>query len=567
MQHQETHMKQHDGRKSHTTESHRLTRGAIAMLLAWHLPMLAHAVELETGNTALKIQFDTTLKYSAGYRLKDASATLLADPNQDDGDRSFSKGLISNRVDLLSEFDVKYQDNMGLRVSGAAWYDAVYRRSNDNSSPATVNAVSVPYNQFNARTRSLHGGTGEVLDAFVYVNGTLGDVSSTLRLGRHTLLYGESLFFGNNGIAGGQAPVDIIKLLSVPNSQFKEIVRPVNQVSAQFQIMDNLALGGYYQFEWRKTLIPSAGSYFAAADVLEGSERFLLPAPPGAALYRTNDENPSDHGQGGLQLRWRPKAVDVEVGLYAIQYHDKTPQFYATSFLAGGGLDPAIGRYGDFRMVFAEKIKSYGVSFSTQFGDFNVAGEASVRRDTPLVSDPTIFGVTTSASGGDNRRNPAYAVGNSAHLQLSTVYIVPRSSMWDTANFLGEIAWNRRTSISRNPAAVAANSARDAWAMRLLFEPSWYQVIPGLDLSVPFGLGYSPKGNSSVVSQFNPGGKNGGDVSIGIKGSYQQLWKFGLTYTGFFGDEGTALTPLAQFSFKQTLRDRNFLALTAQRSF
>jgi hypothetical protein len=561
-------MKHGHGRKSQARcNNNQLALKVIVALLASHGMGSAQAIEIETGNPDLKVQFDNTVKYNAAFRLKDRSATLIADPNQDDGDRNFSKGLISNRVDLLTEFDVKYKDTMGFRVSGAAWYDGVYHRDTDHDSPGTANAVSVPYNRFNARTRSLHGGTGEILDAFVYASGKLGEIPSTVRLGRHTVLYGESLFFGNNGIAGGQAPIDVIKLLSVPNSQFKEIVRPVSQVSTQFQLLENLALGAYYQFEWRKTLIPSAGSYFAAADVLEGSERFLLPAPPGASLYRTSDENPRDSGQGGVQLRWRPAAVDVELGLYATRYHDKTPQFYATSFLAGGVLDPAIGRFGDFRLVYPENIKAYGASFSTQIGDFNVAGEASVRRNTPLVSDPTIFGATTPALAGDNRGNPAYAVGKSAHLQLSTVYIVPRASFWDTATFLGEVAWNRRTSITRNPSAVAANSARDAWAMRFLFEPSWFQVASGLDVSVPIGLGYSPKGNSSVVSQFNPAGKDGGDFSIGIKGFYQQTWKFGLIYTGFFGKAGTALDPLAQFSFKQTLKDRNFVALTVQRSF
>ncbi|SFB34619.1 Protein of unknown function [Collimonas sp. OK607] len=540
-----------------------------AAVLASQGAMSAHAFEIESGNPDVKIHWDNTLKYSTAFRLKDASGTLLADPNQDDGDRNFGKGVISNRVDLLSEFDVKYKDHMGVRVSGAAWYDSIYHQTNDNNSPGTANNISVPYNQFNSATRSLHGGSSEILDAFVYDTDNIGGIPSTVRLGRHTVLYGETVFFGSNGIAGGQAPTDVVKLLSVPGSQFKEIVRPVNQLSTQFQVKDNLAIGAYYQFEWRKTLIPGEGSYFSGGDVVDGSERFFLgpPFPPGAALFHTRDQAAKNSGQGGMQIRWRPSNLDVELGLYAIRYNEKTPQFYASTVLTGGTLNPAIGEFGTYQLVYPEGVKAYGASFSTQIGDANVAGEVSVRRNTPLVSDPTIFGVTTTATSGNNNSNPAYAVGNSAHANLSTIYLAPPTGLWNTASFVGEIAWNRRTSVTKNPEAVAANSSRDAWALRFLFEPAWFQVAPGLDLSAPVGVGYSPHGNSSVVSQFNAGGKNGGDLSLGIKGTYQQVWHFGLTYTNFFGSAGTGLNSLGQLSFKQNLSDRNFIAATVQRSF
>lgn len=543
-----------------------------AAVLASQCAMSAHAVEIETGNPDVEINWANTPKYSTAYRLKDPSSVLVSDRNQDDGDRNFKKGIISSRFDLLSEFDLKYKRTMGLRVSGAAWYDFMYHGENDNNSPGTANNTSVQYDRFNSDTRSLHGGSGEILDAFVYANGDLGSIPSTVRLGRHALLYGETLFFGGNGIAGGQAPIDAVKLQSVPGSQFKELVRPVNQLSTQFQVLDNLAIGAYYQLEWRKTVIPGEGSYFSVADVLDGSERLFFgppgsPGSPDTAFFRTHAQDAKDSGQGGVQLRWRPTNLDVEFGLYAIRYHDKTPQLYIRPAFAGGTLDPATGQIGDYQLVYAEDIKSYGASFSTQIGDANVAGEVSVRRNTPLVSETTIFGVTTPETSANNSSHPAYAVGNSAHANLSTVYILPQSDLWNTANFLGEIAWNRRTSITKNPEALAVNSSRDAWAMRFVFEPTWFRVTPDFDISAPIGVGYSAHGNSSVVSQFNPGGKNGGDLSIGLKGTYQQTWRMGLNYSHYFGSEGTALDTSGQKSFKQSLADRDFISLSVQRSY
>ena len=553
--------------KLHTAVAAQLLRNPYRLIAISMLASPAvHAVSIDTGNRDLNLRWDNTVKYSVAARLEDPSDELIADANQDDGNRSFDKGLISNRVDLLSQLDLVYKGKYGVRISGAAWYDDVYNQSNDHDSPATANNLSVPNDEFNDRTEELHGKDAELLDAFAFGSWSPMGKRVTVRAGRHAVLYGESLFFGNNGIAGAQAPSDIIKLLSVPNSQFQEIVRPVAQVSSQIQLTPNVALGGYYQLEWEENRIPSVGSYFSAADVLEGSERFLLgPVDPttriGPALYRTSDIEASDSGQFGAQLRWRPEFMDVEVGLYAARYHDKSPQFYLTP---GANANPAAGKLGEYQLVYAEDIDVYGVSFSTQIGDANVAGEFSTRRNTPLVSDPQF---TTPGSGADNSSNPAYAVGNSVHAQLSTIYIATRNDFWHSANFLGEIAWNRRTSIDENSQAVAENSSRDAWALRFVFEPSWYRVTSGLDLSVPMGLGYSAEGNSSVVAQFNPGGEKGGDVNIGVKGLYNQVWRFGLNYTHFFGSEGTALNSAGQFSFKQSLADRDFVAAYIQRTF
>src|SRR5207249_3149644 len=71
-------------------------------------------------DTQAKIRWDNTIKYSAAWRVQERSATLSAGSNSDDGNRNFDRGLISNRLDLLSEFDLAYKD-VGTRISGAAW--------------------------------------------------------------------------------------------------------------------------------------------------------------------------------------------------------------------------------------------------------------------------------------------------------------------------------------------------------------------------------------------------------------------------------------------------------------
>ena len=551
---------------------------ALAAAIASMLPLQAvHALEFNSGNPEWKISWNNTFKYSTAYRLKDADSRLLsggypaAGPNDatginlDDGNMNFrKKGIVSNRLDWLSELDIG-TSRMGGRLSTAAWYDTVYNRPNDNDSPAT-NAATLtgrPTNEFAPGTRTLHGRDAEVLDAFVFAKGNVGELPGTVRLGKHTLQYGETLFFGSNGIANAQGPVDLVKLLSVPGSQFKEILRPVNQVSGQLQVKRNLSVGGYYQFEWRPSIIPGVGSYLSAYDAAGAGSTGFLVAPAGApapTFMTIGDMKAKNSGQGGVQLKFTPSGSDVEYGFYAARYHDKTPYFYL-------GFDPSSGAPSTVQAVYAENIKTFGVSASTVLGGFNVATEASVRRNTPLVSDPV-----PSTPANNNNDNPAYAVGNTAHVNLSAIYVLPTNRFFEGGTFLGEIGWNRTTSVTDNLHALDPNTTRDATAIRMIFEPAYYQVINGLDITIPLGIGYNLDGRSSAIFNFNGGTEHGGDFSIGVNGSYQQDWKFGLSYTRFLGEAGTFLknnpaTNHPMLSYAQPLKDRNYISFNLKRAF
>ena len=526
-----------------------------------------NAFEIETDNPDLRLRWDNTVKYNAGWRLKEADDKLTSSVNQDDADRNFNKGLISNRLNLLSEFDARYK-NLGARVSAAGWYDTVYQESNDNDSPFTANQRSVASDAFTDDTRRLHGGKAEILDAFVFGQGRIGEIPSSFRLGRHTVLWGESLFFGANGIAGGQAPVDVIKATSVPSTPFKELIRPVNQFSGQLQLRSNLSLAAYYQFEWEENLIPAVGSYFSTSDVVgDGGERLIAGGPIGPnqqrlAFFRGDDQKARNSGQYGLSLRFSPEDWDTDFGLYVIRYHAKDPMVYTRPFATGP--NPLTGQLGEYQLVYGEAIRAFGASFSTAIGDANVAGEVSVRRNTPLVS----VAQANPSGAGDNSGNPLYAVGNSLHAQLSTLYLFSRNDIWDSANLAAEVAWHRRTSITKNPQALDPNSERDAWGLRMTFTQSFFQVYPGLDLSVPLGIGYNPKGKSSVITKFNNGvGDKGGDITVGVQGDYLQTWKVGVSYTRYIGGADNFLDAGNANTFGQPLKDRDFVALTAQRSF
>ena len=534
----------------------------------------AGAAEIDTGNPDLKLRWDNTIKYSAAFRLKDKSPELVSGPNAangDDGDRNFGKGLISNRFDLLSEIDLTYK-NVGARVSGAAWYDSVYNRDTDNDSPFTYNALSVPHTKFTEATRKLHGRKAELLEAFVFANAEIGGMPVSVRAGRHALVYGETLFYGMNGIAAAQQPIDVVKGQSVPNTQFKELIRPVGQVSGQIQLASNLTLGGYYQYQWEENRLPGSGSYFSTGDNIgPGNESLIIAAPPAPRSRYGGDLDARDSGQGGIQLKWSPEGGDVDLGFYAARYHSKSPDIVLSLARTPTGPFPATYRY-----FYHENIRTFGLSATRTIGQFNVSAEASVRHNMPLshAGSADLFGIVPAAFGGpaapaDNRRNTVYPVGRTAHLNVSTLAALAPNVISSESMLLAELAWNRVTSVTSHADHLDPNATRDAWGMRLVYTPTYRQARPGLDIDLPLGLGYTPKGTSGVFgSVFGP--DKGGDVSVGINARYEDAWHFSLSFTHYYGAAAPTAVPdhgAAVYTYKQALKDRDFASVSLRRTF
>lgn len=554
----------------------RLLAGTALAVLAAATLTPAAAETFTFDGTDFKVTWDNTVKYSVGYRLRDAESSMLTDTNLDDGNRNFDAGFMSNRVDLLSELTAGTRD-YGFRVSAAAWYDSIYNQHTDNDSQATANATSVPADSFTNATKTVLGRNIELMDAFAYGNFTVSDTRISTRAGRHSLIYGESLFFGANGIAAAQQPIDLIKLLGVPSTQFKEVLLPVWQASGSAQLRENLSVGGYYQLQWRPTRLPTSGSYFNTVDFVgAGAERIVVGAPvlPGggpAAFWRSGDMKARDSGQFGAQLRYAPEDSDYELGFYFAQYHDKTPQLYFVPSAAPTLGQLQAGNIGQLRHVYPEDVRTVGASVSTVIGRTNVAGEMSYRWNAPLVSDPqtVLPGVTA-----DNKDHPLYAVGRTLHAQVSAIHAFTPNDLWDGASLAVEVAWNTRIGIDENPSALDPNTTKSALGIRGVFTPTYFQIANGLDVNIPIGIGYTPYGRSSAVGNFNGGASQGGDVSIGADFTYQSTWNFGVNAVYYFGDGDVFLTPanpravpVQQLTFKQTMKGRDFIGAYVKRSF
>jgi hypothetical protein len=483
------------------------------------------------------VRWDNTLRYTAAFRLFPQDRELISNPNWDDGDRNFDPGAISNRFDLISELDITDGD-YGLRVSGAAWYDTVYHQKNDNDSPTTFNPFSVPHNEFTRAVRGWHGEDVELGDLFFHGSFDVGGAPVSFRVGRYTLLWGESLFFGDNSISAGQAPTDETRELAQPSDYAKDVFLPVWQASATVQLGDNVSLSGYYQFAWRKDRLTGSGSYFSYADYQgPGGERIIL--SPGHFLYRERDLRAPDSGQFGMSLQ--VSGDEFNYGFYALKFNAKEPQVY---------LYPGAPSRGDglYRLVYPTGVELYGASASTYLGDSNVAGEFSYRRNMPLVSEPVVVPSRVHADGSDHS---LYAVGDTLHGQVSSVTTFGASPLWERADLAVEVAANDRLSVE-NRAALDPSRDRFAMAFQANFTPQYFEVLPALDVSVPIGFGYGLVGDSSTdENQY----ARAGNFEIGIAATFRAVWHGGLSFTHFIGT-----------AEQQPLADRDFVMLSLQRT-
>ena len=240
----------------------------------------ALAFEIDTGNPDLSIRWDNTIRYNLGLRVEGRDNNIGNSAVSDEGTYSFNTGsVVTNRIDILSELDVVYKKRVGFRVSGAGWYDGAYDgNSASNPNPPLVNIPSYVNRQYTPYTkRFYHGPSAELLDAFVFGNFDLGTAPTSLKAGRLSLYWGESLFLGGNlhGIAYAQNPLDLQKGFATPGSEAKELFRPLGQVTAQ-------RAGDRYGFGRGAVLLAVGGVPLPGRRHLHRSGGLRLQRPPAA---------------------------------------------------------------------------------------------------------------------------------------------------------------------------------------------------------------------------------------------------------------------------------------------
>ncbi len=147
----------------------------------------------------------------------------------------------------------------------------------------------------------------------------------------------------------------------------------------------------------------------------------------------------------------------------------------------------------------------------------------------------------------DNNRNPPYAVGNMAYVNISAIYVLGRSKIsgfsLGEAALMGEIGYNHLMTITKNPQTFDhANRSHDAYAIAGYFGPSYFQVFPHTDVTRG-RFGYTPRGKSASDSTFGGGCDRCGNISPSIQFTYMNVWIAKVAFNHYWGRDTGIFSP------------------------
>lgn len=577
----------------------------------------AQAMEFNTGNPDLEVRWDNTVRYNLGVRTGQQNQSGIGNnPTFDEGEFRFDNGdVVTNRFDLLTELDLVYKSKYGFRVSAAGWYDNAYKDGKARRNPA-IPAAAQPVgsyvgDNYTAYTDRYYAGpSGEIMDAFAFGTFDVADAPLSLKAGRHTVFWGESLLLGGavHAISYAQSPLDLAKGFATPGAEAKELFRPLNSISGTYQPTTELSLGAQYFLDWESFRYPEGGTFLGPGDFAFNGPQQQFTAL--GLLPRSAANEPEKRGDFGLSARWSPEALDGTLGFFYRNYTDKLNAVLATGGATRTATNPLGLQYGQF---YAEDIDLFGMSLSKSIGGVSIGTDFSYRKNTPLNAQT--LGLTPSAmvgplagltpflfpNGASNvtlNDNSYQARGNTWHLVVNALGIVPKTPLFDTASYVGEIAYSKLDKVTANqdmyfgegygacnpalnnpalPAAVRSQykdsgdgcSTGSSFSLAVNFTPVWFQVLPGVDLSMPMSYSKTISGNSPVTLGGNEGN---GNYSIGLSADVQQKYRFDLKYVDFFGDVKTgtiaglpAVTAINGLS--TALKDRGQIAFTFKTTF
>lgn len=337
----------------------------------------AQAVEFKLLDNQVTGSLDTTLSYGRLWRVQGRDKSN-DDINTNDGNRNFDTGLVSEVYKITSELEANYQ-NYGVFMRGTAFYDTqLMDKRNDyyrNNSPSQPSQSYPNDDHFTDETRDIAGSRIEMLDAYVYGSWDVAQMPVTARVGRQVFNWGEGMFY--RGGINTTNPVDAAKF-RLPGAEVKEVLMPVEALSFNIGLTDNLTMESFYQTNWKETRIDPVGTFYSQTDLFAdggntayndfsgtaldtpvpsfgnvinvyqalGNDPFFRQVLGSTGLYANGvtpafgntlkvatigkDINARNDGQFGFAFRYIAEELNsTEFGLYMVNYHAKEPTISA----------------------------------------------------------------------------------------------------------------------------------------------------------------------------------------------------------------------------------------------
>lgn len=525
----------------------------------------AHAVSFET--EGVRGSFDSSISLGAGVRTKSPECGLLVAgatgpgapagclaPTSgfgDQGDLNYGRGdLFTGYLKGSHELLLKFPEDFSAMARVNWVRDFAATRTTGILSATTPPGLTDDGLTDDAR-RDLRF-KARLLDLWVSKSFAIGDQQARLRVGNQVINWGESLFYPG-GINATNA-LDFNRL-SQPGVQLKEAVLPAPIASFATGLGHGLNLEAYAQFAWNKSYLPPVGSYWSVTNAVgKGMEAFGF-----------TDDKVRNSGQWGVSLRWQPPGTAANVGLYALNYHDKLPglRIDQTTFTPS--------------WTYPENRKLYGISANFPVGDWAVGTELSYRpKDAVSLNSAAGCVAREGRCWADERRyqwhltgiyalTPSNARGllDALGAQAATVLVetavvhypkLKQSYDGDPVQ-AGYWGWGQETDPTAAPAAAGTRtSAGVALDFSVTYDgtliPGW-QVVPEIFYSRAL-TGRTP----NFTALFMKGASQVNFIVSFIQNPAN--WQFAVNYARFSGGSSP---------FDQPFRDRDFIGAVLTRNF
>jgi len=396
-----------------------------------------------------------------------------------------------------------------------------------------------------------------LLDLWVSKGFAIGDQQARLRVGNQVVNWGESLF-QPGGINSTNA-YDAMRL-SQPGTQLKEAVLPAPMISLATGLGGGFNVEAYVQSRWNETYVPPVGSYWSTTNGLG----------KGSGDYGYSTVEPRKTGQWGVALRYQPRGTQLNLGVYAMNFHDKVPQITVdqTTFTQGP-------------WTYAEDRRLFGISANFPVGDWAVGTELSYRPKDAVSLNPLSGCVAQNGKCWVDERRFQWHLNGLLSLTPSNAGSLLKLLGADTATFLvegvvirypklkqdysgspvaaGYWGWGNETndlSAGLNPSVPTGTKTSSginldfSWTYDGTLIPGW-QVVPEI-LYFQALSGRTP----NVTAQFMKGAKSVNFVVNFIQNPAS--WQATVNYARFMG---------GQSPFDQPLRDRDFVGFNLSRNF
>ena len=554
----------------------------------------AHAFKFDTGGD-WDIRWDNTLKGNLMTRVasmdpdvydpnkaQPSAAAALADDATYSVDRS-EGGFVSQRIDLLSEVDVVWKDMFGFRVSGAGWYDFAYDDSDHpengstkgfDSAYSTWGSLTVRPGKYTDDAEDLHYRGGELLDAFVFANFDVGEVSANIRAGRHTLYWGQSFLSTGaiHGFAGSMAALDLAKGLGTPGSEAKELFMPNGKLSSVVQLTNNLTFNAFYAYEFVPLRWPEGGTYFSLNEALTENSEFLTATPGvgGAPRvgFKAKNYKSKDSGDWGINIQYYIEPWSLETSFIYMNNTDRlTSGLYSTfgdvtareAALAAETNAVLLGHYG---WVYKDDIDTFGFSLSKEMLGISWGADFVYRKNNALNPDlsATLSAFYADASEvGTGNKYPG-PTGDTMHVVLNGFGLLNGDlGLWEGGLYIMEATFSKLDDWGQFREKANPFIHDDRWTSHIggVFKPTWYQVRPGWDLSVPMSISYTIDGEQTPNSA--GGNEEVGNGSLGLEVLVDASWTVDAKYNFYFGPQANGTSAF--------IKDRDNISLTVKRTF